>query len=268
MRILVSGLRKLVRRPASWVTLALAAGLLVLLFVAVGASIGRTGDPESELASRLLVTFPGAYSAALSAALSFGSLFALIYGAAVAGSEWSWGTLKNAVARGESRTLYTLGQYAAVLLLVMLGLVLAFVVGVIAAMVGSVLGGVPLDGVGDVDALADIPGMVVRGWIALGMSAAVGYAVATVARSQLAGIGVGVGLYFGEQLSRVFFPDIVQYLPFAAAGAVIASGERPALGGGGGSTLEPTTAVLVTLAWLLGSLAIASAVTERAEIGG
>jgi len=268
MRMFVSGIRKLVRRPASWVTFGLAAGLVSLVFVAVGATLGRTADPRAALAGRLLVTFPGAYPAVLAAVLSFGSLFAVIYGAAVAGSEWSWGTLKNAVARGESRTVYSVAQYLAVVLMVLLGLLLAFLVGILAAMLGAVLGGVPLTGLGDGETLARLPGQVARGWVALAMSAAVGFAVATIAKSQLAGIGVGIGLYFGEQFSRLFLPDIVQYLPFAAAGAVISAGERPSLGGGAGPMLDATTALVVTLAWLVGSIVVASIATERAEIGG
>ena len=50
-----------------------------------------------------MLTFPGAYDQVLSFILGLGGRFAVIYGAAVAGSEWSWGMLKAAVARGESR---------------------------------------------------------------------------------------------------------------------------------------------------------------------
>ena len=56
--------------------------------------------------------FPGAYDLILSFILGLGGLFAVIYGAAIAGSEWSWGTLKNAVARGESRSRYMLRTFA------------------------------------------------------------------------------------------------------------------------------------------------------------
>lgn len=105
MRLFVSGLRKLVRRPATWVTFGLLAGLLTLIMLAVasmpggdGGGNGQGGDPL------LLLTFPGAYAIILSFILGLGGLFSVIYGAAIAGSEWSWGTLKTVVARGESRS--------------------------------------------------------------------------------------------------------------------------------------------------------------------
>ena len=64
---------------------------------------------------------------------------------------------------------------------------------------------------------------------------------------------------------------MVQYLPFDAANAVIPgiSAGGPGGGGGlGGPALEPTTALLVIGAWLIGSLVVATLFTERAEISG
>ena len=60
------------------------------------------------------MTFPGAYELVLTLILGIGGLLAVTYGAAIGGSEWGWGTLKAAVARGESRTRYSLVNYAAV----------------------------------------------------------------------------------------------------------------------------------------------------------
>ena len=61
--------------------------------------------------------------------IGIGGLLAVTYGAAIAGSEWAWGTLKSAVARGESRTRYTLLGYAAVALFTLFGLLGAFLAG-------------------------------------------------------------------------------------------------------------------------------------------
>jgi hypothetical protein len=104
MRVFASGLRKLGRRLATWVTFGLLAGLLVLILIAVGATSDRAGASTAQRAAALgLITFPGAYDSILSFILGLGGLFGVVYGAAIAGSEWTWGTLKNAVARGESR---------------------------------------------------------------------------------------------------------------------------------------------------------------------
>src|SRR6267378_2929642 len=111
---LASGLRKLARRPATYVTFGLLAGLLALIIVAVAASGGRGQGGSARADPLAIVTFPGAYDLILSFILGLGGLFAVIYGAAIAGSEWTWGTLKTVVARGESRSRYTLLSFASI----------------------------------------------------------------------------------------------------------------------------------------------------------
>ena len=102
MRLFLAGLRKLVRRPATYVTFGLLVGLLALILIAVGATAGRQAANGDGREALLLVTFPGAYTLILSFILGLGGLFAVIYGAAVAGSEWTWGTLKSAVEIGRA----------------------------------------------------------------------------------------------------------------------------------------------------------------------
>ncbi len=267
MRVLVAGIRKLLPRPATYVTAGILLGLLALVFLAVGATAkSNIGRPGGE-ASLLLLTFPGAYANVLGFILGFGGLMAVVYGAAIAGSEWSWGTLKTAVARGEGRIWYTLFTFGSVAVLCGIGLLVAFVVGVLVAVLGANLAGVPTDGLSDSTTLAGIPEHLLRGWLAIAEEGALGFAIATIARSQLAGIGAGIAIYFGEQFAGIFLGDIVKYLPFNAATAVISTtvGDQ---GGGVVSRLDPNAALLVVVVWLVGALVVSSAITERADIGG
>ncbi len=272
MRLLRSNLRKLVRRPATWVTFLLLVALLLLIFVAIVASTAQESDPDVALAARLVVTFPEAYTVVLSMILGIGGLLALCYGGAIAGSEWQWGTLKAAVARGEGRSRYTLLAYAGVALFAILGLLAAFAIGVACAAVGATLLDVPLDGLGDGDALGRLPEQFGRAALAVSMNTALGYAIATIARSQLAGIGVGIGVYFAEGIASIFLPSVIQWFPFSAAGAVVAQGGDVSFGGGGEAVattvLDPNVAVVVVLAWLVAALGVSAFMTERAEIGG
>ena len=193
VRLFVSGLRKLVRRPATYITLGLLVGLLALIYIAVGATARQAAAAGGDGAQALLlVTFPGAYALLLSFILGLGGLFAMIYGAAVAGSEWTWGTLKAAVARGESRSRYQLLSFASIGLMVGIGLLVAFAIGVAVAVVAANLAQVPTTGVTDAATLGTLPELLGRGWLALAEACALGFAIATLARSQLAGIGVGI----------------------------------------------------------------------------
>ena len=94
---------------------------------------------------------------------------------------------------------------------------------------------------------------------------AIGFAVATLARSQLAGIGIGIALYFGETFAGIFLPDIVRYMPFNVASASLGN-----TGGfqGGPDPVSQATAMLLVAAWLFGSLLVAAVYAERAEITG
>jgi hypothetical protein len=272
VRIFVAGLRKLVGRPASFVSVGLLVGLLGLILIA--AATVQEGDGRGSANARALITFPGAYDLILSFMFGLGGLVAVIYGAAVAGSEWGWGTLKNAVARGESRTRYMLGMFAAIVVMVGVGLALTFVLGVLLALLAASIAGVATTGVTDADTLNRLPAMAARGWFAVVEQAGLGFAIATLARSQLAGIGAGIAFYFGESFAAIFFPDVIKYMPFAVARASIDTGGSGFGGGGGGGggglvqALEPDVALVLVGLWLLGALLVTILFTERAEITG
>jgi ABC-2 type transport system permease protein len=269
VRLFASGLRKLSRRLATWLTFGLMSGLLALILIAVGGTATREGGSAAQRAASLtLVTFPAAYDAILAFLLGLGGLFAVIYGASIAGSEWTWGTLKNAVARGESRSRYTLVSFASIALVIAIGLLIAFGIGVIAAVVGASLAGVSTAGMNDAATLGRLPEQFTRGGIAIIEEGALGFAIATVARSQLAGIGVGIALYFGEQFATIFLPDVVKYLPFHVANAAVATNSAFEGRGQQLASLDANTAMILVGVWLVGALVVAAVVTERSEIGG
>jgi len=273
VRLFVASVRKLVRRPATFITFGLLVGLMALIFVAVGATAARQPTAVAREASLQLVTFPGAYTFIVSFILGLGGLFGVIYAAAIAGSEWTWGTLKAAVARGESRSRYQLWSLAGIALMLGVGLVGAFAIGVVVAVLGAGLAGVSTAGLSDSTTLGQLPELLGRGWFALIEAGVLGFTIATLARSQLAGVGVGIAVYFAEQFATIFLPDVVKYLPFHAANAVVAtSGGGGGFGGGNGGAqlarLDPNEALLVVAAWLVAGLIVTALFTERAEISG
>ncbi len=278
MRLFFSGLRKLVRRPASWVTLALLLGLLTLIIIAVAATANSGGLRGGNVSTnpngnaKLLITFPGAYDRILQFITGLGGLFAVIYGAAIAGSEWSWGTLKAAVARGESRVRYMMISYATVAAMIAVGILITFAVGVVAAIVGANIAGVSTSGLTDSATVGGLPERLLRGWFAVVEEGALGFAIATLARSQLAGIGAGIAFYFAEGFATLFLPDIVKYMPFSVATASLATTSTATTGGGafatGTDVLPPDQALLLVAVWLVGALVLAAVFSDRTEITG
>ena len=268
MRIFASGLRKLVRRMVTWITFGLLVGLLALILIAVGATAKNQSTETARAASLLLITFPGPTASCSRSSWGWAAC-SRSSSAAIAGSEWTWGTLKSAVARGESRSRYILLTFAAAAVFMGIGLVAATGIGVLVAIIAANIAGVPTNGLNDAATLGRLPDEFARGWLAIAEAGSLGFAIATIARSQLAGIGAGIGVYFGEQFAGIFLPDFVKYLPFNAANAVIARtpGDRGRRRRDR-QPLAPDTAVLVVAAWLIGSLIVAAVVAERAEISG
>lgn len=267
MRLFLSTLSKLRSRMATWLTLGLLILLMSLIYLAVGATAKEAAAQPNGEAVQLLLTFPGAYALILGFVLSLGGLFVMAYAAAIAGSEWTWGTLKTSVARGESRSRYMLTTYAGIAVLAGVGLLIAFGAGVVVTFFAAKLAGIPTDGITDTSAFGNLPGEFARGWLGLVEVGAIGFTIATLARSQLAGVGAGIGIYFAEQFAGLLLPDVVKYLPFNAATSIIAS-DSSAGGGRSLARLDPNTALVVVLIWLVGSLLVSALFTERAEISG
>ena len=269
MRLFISTLGKLRSRLATWLTLGLLILLMALIYLAVGATAKQTLERPGGQSVLLLLTFPGAYALILGFVLGLGGLFVMAYAAAIAGSEWTWGTLKTAVARGESRSRYMLTTFFGIAALALVGLLIAFLVGVIVTFLAATLAGVSTDGIGDTSIFGNLPEQFLRGWFGLVEVGAVGFTIATLARSQLAGVGAGIGIYFAGSFAGIFLPDIVKYLPFAAANSLIqVNGSASAGGGAPTARLDPNTALIVVLVWLVSSLVVTALFTERAEISG
>ena len=71
MALFRMSLLKLARRPATWVVFAILAGLIVLVFFALGASAGSLESAGEELQVRLLLAFPTAYTMVVGVILGF-----------------------------------------------------------------------------------------------------------------------------------------------------------------------------------------------------
>ncbi|HEX5240608.1 MAG TPA: hypothetical protein VFW20_06380 [Candidatus Limnocylindrales bacterium] len=278
MRLFVGELRKLVRRPAAYVTLAIELVIVLIIYIAVaaryGSIAGTTPNQVAEKAGiRLLIEFPTAYASALAFVTGLGGLLAMAFAAAAAGADWGWGMVKVAVARGESRSRYILAKLAAVEVMLILGFAIAYGIALVAAIVAGRIAGLPATGYDDQATLQDLPGQLYRGYLGIAEQASIGFAIATLARSQLAGLGAGIAIYFAEQFATIFLPDVVKYLPFHVATAALGlSGGLTAGGGANGGSgftpLDQPTAFLLVIAYLVGGAVVSAIFVERSEISG
>ena len=278
MRLLRGELRKLIKRPATRITLIILLALIVVIYVASAASFkALTDNPtapnaaETRAGIKLFLTFPGAYATVIAFIAGLGGLLAVGYGASASGADWGWGMVKVAVARGESRTRYFLAKLVAVLLLVWLGMLIAFVVGVVAALVGATIAGIDTSGISDTSVVRILPEQLLRAGWGIAEETAIGFAIATFARSQLAGLGAGIALYFVEAFASAFLADIVKYFPFAVAQSALRVTQAAAGTGGGAFTvsrLDPNFSLVLVTVYLVVAAVATVVIVERAEITG
>ena len=280
IRLVNAELLKLRRRWASYVVLGVLLGLMALVYLLIGLT-----SRGSEVSDQVL-RFPGAYSVINQFVFGLGSLLAVSYAAAVGGADWNWGVLRVIVARGEGRSRYVLAKYIGVAIASAIGVVIAYTVWVVLTMLSASLAGGsagdPFAGGGGATMLRSVG----YGTFVLLERAAIGFAVAMLMRSQVAGVVVGIVLYLGESilstilvvinlrgegLARLQVQDTqwFQFLPFSIGDSVL-SAAAPSIGNDVSSMLlQPVSlgvAVAATAVYLVLALGVAMLATERAEI--
>ena len=271
MAVLRVSLLKLGRRPATWIVFAILAGLIALVFISLGATAGSMdANMADELQIRVLLDFPAAYSIVAGFVLAFGGLLGAAYGAAVIGADWAWGTIRAIVARGESRVRYTLVTFLAITIVIGLGTLIANAIGVVSAIAGAELAGLGSEGATDSDSLAQLPELFARTWLGVTQATAIGFAIAMLFKSQLAGIGAALAFYFAEQFLQLVpaLRDTLIFFPFSVSGAVLGTTEALDTDTGFGTfpVLDADTAVLWSIGYLVLALSIASVAAWRAQI--
>ncbi|MFV2065280.1 MAG: ABC transporter permease subunit [Chloroflexota bacterium] len=269
MALLWISLLKLAKRPATWVVLMVLLGPIAMVFIGLAASSGQLTDAGDQLQVRLILGFPNAYTALVGIILSFGGLLAVTYGAAVIGAEWASGTIRSIVARGESRIRFTVITFVAIAVVIAIGVVAAFGIGAILAIFAAGMAGISTAEATAADTISTFPDLLARTWLGVTEQAAIGFAVAMIFRSQLAGIGAGLALYFGEIFLALvpLADDVLPYFPFSVANAVVSSAEGFGDGGFGTTQqLDSATAIVLAVGYLTVSVGVASLAAWRAQI--
>jgi ABC-type transport system involved in multi-copper enzyme maturation permease subunit len=264
MRLVRAELLKARRRQATWVLLIVALVLMAVSYLLIGWGIQSarqyTGDFGSGLGLNVL-EFPAQYSTIGQFAFGLGGLLAVVFTAAFVGADWNWGVLRNVVARGESRANYLLAKAAAVAILLAIATLIVFAAGIVMVYVTGFLFDIPVSSPLRGRGVQDLAENLALGFPVLLQRAALGFAVAVLLRSQLAGAVIGIALWVGESflttiLTAITFaahfgggvfgeggfqpigPEWYQYLPISIGGNILnvlpgSSATMSAVGGGG-----------------------------------
>lgn len=288
MRLIRAELLKARRRQVTWVLLIVALVLMGVTFMLVGLGLQFTE----------LLEFPSMYSIIGQFAFGLGGLFAVVYAAAFVGADWNWGVLRNVVARGESRAGYLLAKAIALAILLAIAALIIFALGIVMVYVIGFLYHVPVASPLRGRGLQDLADNLVLGYPVLLQRAALGFAVAVLLRSQLAGAVIGIALYVGEAILTTVLtgiavaqqfgnligaggfqpigPEWFQFLPISVGGNVLNGlpGGSSAAGVAAGGGLEQIflrsvpldLALPSVLIYLAASIAIGVFALQRQEI--
>jgi len=292
MRLISAELLKARRRTATYVILIVDIVLMALTFLAVS-----QGFKFLEI-----VEFPAMYSIIGQFAFGLGGLLGLVFAAAFVGADWNWGVIRNVIARGESRAGYLIAKGIALAILLGIGMLIIFALGIVFVYIAAFLAGVPVASPLRGNGLQDLAENLVFGYPVLLQRAAIGLAIAVLLRSQLAGAVVGIVLYLGEAvltqiLTVLSFtgritgtggglegglqpigPEWYQFLPISIGGNVlnqlpgsngIASGAGGGQGGLEGLLLKSVPfeiALPLVIVYLVVAMAIGVIALQRQEI--
>lgn len=214
--LLRSELFRLRKRPQTWLLLLIAFALTAMLYA--GFAVGsRVTDPQDSAELKDVLTFPSLDDFGLSIGLGFfGSVMVVIIAAGMMGNEYGWNTLRPLTARARSRSgLLTAKLLTAVLYSALFMAVLAVLVGGL-SLLGSAIAGV--DAQVSANAVADAARFTGKVVLVNLPYVALAFMLATVARSNVAGIAGTLGVSFIEQpifqllkLASGIFDDVERY---------------------------------------------------------
>lgn len=261
INLLRSELFRLRKRPQTWLLLLIAFVLTAFLYS--GFAIGsRVTDPQDSAELQDVLIFPNLDEFGLSIGLGFfGSVMIVIVAAGMMGNEYGWNTLRPLAARARSRVSLLTAKLVTAMLynLAFMAALAVLIAGL--SIAGSALAGIDAQVSGDaiVDA-ARYTGKVV---VANLPYVALAFMLATLARSNAAGIAGTLGVSFIEQpvfqllkLASDIFDSVERYGIAYNLNALL----FPELGGG------TTRAVVILLAYTGLFSAVAYAIFLRRDV--
>lgn len=198
LRILDAELLKVRRR---WIPYVLLAALIFLLgvqiFLAGYLNWRMEDDPTFRDAGLVTFALPWAIPPFLSTIQFWGGILLGVLAASVVATEYGWGTVRQALIRGQGRTHYLTAKLLALAILGAAGFVTAVIVAFVFSVIATRLAGQPITleiAGGDGPSIGDIALMCGRAGYAMLPYGLLGFSLAVVGRSTTVGV-TGVLLY-------------------------------------------------------------------------
>ena len=221
------------KRRVTWICFGIVVAFLAFMFVAVRALMKGTAGADSPDFMQLdaAMRFPSGFGFLQIMEVQSALYLVIVLVSLLVGSEYGWGTLRLALARGPSRTQFMLAKLIAAMLTIVIGTAAILFVGAALMIFGDLT-------IGAFDPVFPdrfLPNLIVdwfRTTAVLMIYVAIAFAGASLMRSGGAGLGVGLAFVVVEQIIMNLFVGfggtlgkIAQYFPTRLSESVLYTSE-------------------------------------------
>ena len=216
-------------------------------------------------------TLPGSIPNALGTVQTLGLILMAILTASAIGIDYGAGTLRSVLTQGTGRWPYLTAKFLTLAALAGLGLLVAVATVALSSAIASGLAGAAPDSAGVAATWSDAGVALWKAWVSILPYIALTAFVTVVARSSAAGMAIGLGYYFAEQLIVALLSNFFSWFQNVADYLLVRniSGWTGGAGGFPGTALpDQTHAIFVLAAYTLVLGGIAFWLFERRDVQG
>jgi ABC-2 type transport system permease protein len=217
-------------------------------------------------------TLPGSIPTALATVQTLGLILMAILTASAIGIDYGAGTLRSVLTQGTGRWPYLTAKLLTLAVLALFGLVVAVASVAVSSTIAGGLAGAAPAAAGTAATWSDALTALFKAWVSILPYIGLTAFVTIIARSSAAGMAIGLGYYFFEQLIVALFSALFSWFQNVADFFLVRniSAWTGAAGGfpGAGTLPDATQAIVVLGVYTLVFVGIAYWLFERRDVAG
>ena len=257
-------------RPAFLVSSGIIAAIVVLVY---GVNWYQALHPAAgERQVSLLTLYPDQFvNSVMGAGFPVGAAMAIVLGALIAGSEYSWGTMKTTFTQGPGRLTTWFGRVVVFAAWMAILTLILFAIGAAASVVVASFEGHAVVWPAAIDIAKGIGAI----WLVFAVNGAIGLALGVLIRNSAAALGVGLIYVLAVEILAVGFIDSLNGGAYRWIGnlfvgqnatALLQSFTSPAFGRSLAPSIGAEQAVLVLAAYFVGLVIVAAALIRQRDV--
>jgi ABC-2 type transport system permease protein len=259
-------------RPAFLVSSGLIAGITVLIYGVNWYQATHPGSGRDGQVVSLLGLYPDQFvNAVIGAGFPLGAAMAIVLGALISGSEYSWGTMKTMLTQRPGRLTTWFGRVAVFAAWMGILTAILFLVGAASSVVVASFEGHAIVWPAAFDIVKGFGAI----WLVLAVNGAIGLALGVLIRHSAAALGVGLIYVLAVEIIAVRFIDSLNNGAYKWIGdlfvgqnatALLQSFTSPAFGRAVPPSIGAEQAVLVLATYFVGLLVTSAALLRLRDI--